>query len=173
MVLCFAGSFGGGKSGFRRIHAHLQGLLKGLLPQLGEQVADLFFTAVDDLAGHRLVDGIGDFAEHFLHPLPHRLNIRFTRKLRFHRRLLSMGQSLGPTRQLPILTIFRKMRQVNLPHPVLVRESSTWVTSRGETAAFDTGHVSAPRASRRACTVSSLPSSPLITRTPAGPGLGV
>jgi hypothetical protein len=29
-----------------------------------------------------------------------------------------MGQSPDPPRQLPILTILRKMRQENLPHPL-------------------------------------------------------
>src|SRR5437763_4686130 len=55
-----SGAFGGGKSRFRGIDFHLQGLLVGLAPEVGEQVADLLLAVVDDLAGRGLVDGVGD-----------------------------------------------------------------------------------------------------------------
>src|SRR3954468_12911288 len=44
------GSFGGEKSGFRRIESHLQARLEGVLAKVGEQVADLFLAARDDLS---------------------------------------------------------------------------------------------------------------------------
>jgi hypothetical protein len=76
-----AGSFGGGKSGFRRIHSHLQGLCEGLLSQPGEQVSDLFLATADDLPGQRTVDRVGDFANDFLHALPQSLDVPFPRNL--------------------------------------------------------------------------------------------
>src|SRR5205085_10185036 len=71
LVLPVVGSFGGGKSGFRRIDSHLQTRLEGLLAQVREEVADLFFTPRDDLSRRRLVDRVGHLAEQRLHLLPH------------------------------------------------------------------------------------------------------
>src|SRR3954463_15800488 len=65
------GSFGGGKSGFRRIHSHLQAFLEGLLAKLGEQVADLLFAARDDVSRRCVVDRVSDLAKSRLHLRPH------------------------------------------------------------------------------------------------------
>jgi hypothetical protein len=74
-------SFGGGESGFRRIHSHLQAFLEGLPAEVREEVADLFRAARDDLSRWRLVDRVGDSAEHRLHRLPHRLDELIARQL--------------------------------------------------------------------------------------------
>src|SRR5205823_4615131 len=61
-----SGARGGGESRFRGIDLHLQGRLEGVAAEVGEQVADLVLTLVDDLALGRLVDGVGDALAEFL-----------------------------------------------------------------------------------------------------------
>src|SRR5437763_17159985 len=56
------GCSGGGKSRFRGVESELHSGLIGGRPEGGEQVADLFLAAVNDLAGGGLVDGVGDIA---------------------------------------------------------------------------------------------------------------
>jgi hypothetical protein len=95
-----AGSFGGGKSGFRRIESHLLCHLVGDSPQVSEGVADLLLAAGDDLPRWGLVDRVGDLAQRLLHLLPHPVNEFLARHLgrRFH------GKNLLGKRALPILT---------------------------------------------------------------------
>ncbi len=71
-------SFGGGKSGFRRIESHLQALLEGLLSQVREQVADLFLTAGDDVPWRCLVDRVGDSTERLFQLGSHQSDERVT-----------------------------------------------------------------------------------------------
>src|SRR5262249_8149577 len=61
-----SGVWGGGKSRFRGIDFHLQGLLVDLLSEAGEQVTDLLLAVVDDLALGGSVDGVGDALAEFL-----------------------------------------------------------------------------------------------------------
>jgi len=44
----------------------LQGGLVGVAAEVGEEVADLLLTGVDDVAGRGLVDGVGDATAEFL-----------------------------------------------------------------------------------------------------------
>src|SRR5271166_3472216 len=60
-------SFGGGKSGSRRIESHLQALLEGLQVQVCKRVADMLLTAGDDMPWRYLVDRVGDSTERLLH----------------------------------------------------------------------------------------------------------
>jgi hypothetical protein len=49
----------------RGVESGLQGGLVGVLPEVGEEVADAFLAGAEDLAGGGLVDGVGDLlAEH-------------------------------------------------------------------------------------------------------------
>jgi hypothetical protein len=66
-----AGLFGGGESGFRRVDPHLHALLKGLAPQLAEQVADPLLGTGDDLARWGRIDGVGHTAEGLLDAAAH------------------------------------------------------------------------------------------------------
>src|SRR3954453_10211972 len=50
---------GGGKSRLRGVGAELDGGLIGGLAEVGEEVADLLLTGIDDLSSGRLVDGGG------------------------------------------------------------------------------------------------------------------
>src|SRR6476660_5533961 len=78
--------FGGGKSGFRRIHAHLKSDFESLLSESGEQIPNLALAARDNLTVRSVVNGIGDLAKHGLHLLTHLCQIRLTIKFghRFH-----------------------------------------------------------------------------------------
>ena len=67
LVFPVLGSFGGGKSGFRRIESHLQALLEGLLSQVREPVADLLLAAGDDIPWRCLVDRVGDSSQRLLY----------------------------------------------------------------------------------------------------------
>src|SRR5690242_19485650 len=60
--LPICGWSGGGKSRFRGVESELHSGLIGGLPEVGEQVADLFLAAVNDPSGGGLVDGVGDIA---------------------------------------------------------------------------------------------------------------
>src|SRR6266545_6664667 len=61
-----SGAFGGGKSRFRGINLELQGGLVGVTAEVGEEVANLLLTGVDNVAGRGLVDGVGDTTAEFL-----------------------------------------------------------------------------------------------------------
>src|SRR4051794_33433805 len=54
-----SGCFGGGGSRLLGLEAELDGGLVGGLAEAGQEVADLLLAGVDDLAGWRVVDGIG------------------------------------------------------------------------------------------------------------------
>jgi len=49
----------------RGFEAELDGGLVGVLPEVGEQVSNLLFGGVDDLAGGRPVDGVSDAVAEF------------------------------------------------------------------------------------------------------------
>ncbi len=90
-------SFGGGKSGFRRINSHLQTFLIGSSPKIRKQVAHLFFASRDDVPRRCLVDRVSDFAEHLLHLLTHLLDVLISRQCRlgFHGKVLLGKRSLA------------------------------------------------------------------------------
>src|SRR3954447_2671000 len=54
-----SGWLGGGESRLLVLEAELDGGLVGGLAEAGQEVADLLLAGVDDLAGWRVVDGIG------------------------------------------------------------------------------------------------------------------
>src|SRR5581483_2093173 len=73
---------GGGKSGFRRIHALLDCLLKTPLPQRSGDVANLFFTAGNPIAIRRIVNSLHHLLEILFDFAAHRFGERCGRDLR-------------------------------------------------------------------------------------------
>jgi hypothetical protein len=75
------GCCGGGESRLRGVEAELEGGLVGVVPEEGEQVADLLLAGVDDLSGGCSVDGVGDVLAESLELAPELFEERLGREL--------------------------------------------------------------------------------------------
>src|SRR5215218_2795687 len=88
------GCRGGGESRLRGVGAELDGGLVGGPSEVGQQVADLLLTGVDDLTGGRLVDRGGHVATELLEAPAHLLRQGVRRHGGFRRhRLLREGKA--------------------------------------------------------------------------------
>jgi hypothetical protein len=76
----------------RGVQTHLQGGLVSLAAEGSEEVADLLLAGVDDAAGGRLVDGLGDV-------LAEALEARTQQFLEGFRRQLRVGRGVAVSRR--------------------------------------------------------------------------